>query len=426
MKISQVRVIAGVLALLVIIPTSIYPQSTPPPPPTQGATVFAPEQLDQLLAPIALYPDPLLGQILMAATYPLEVVQAERWVMDPNNAALTGDALTAALQNQDWDPSVKSLIPFPQILQMMNDRLDWMQQLGDAFLGQQAQVMDSVQRLRSRAQAAGTLASNAQQTVTPQGQIIVVEPANPGVIYVPVYDPTVVYGVWPYPDYPPVYFPPPPDYDFGSALVSTIGFGIGVAIVQSLWGWDDWDWRHHRVHIDVDRFNRINGNRPRLKADTWVHDPYHRRGVAYRDPQVRAQFGKHQPGAPEARRDFRGYDHGTDAAQPVTRPGAGAPRGPTTRAPQPVEPNRPTAREQQSNGARGAREMPARPTVQRTPPPAFEGYARGAEVRAHADRGRTSRQAIPRASVTPRNVTRTRDNPSPGSSGQQRGGAPRK
>ncbi len=424
MKANLVWVIAGVLALLVIIPTSIYPQSMPPPP-TQGAVVFTPEQLDQLLAPIALYPDPLLGQILMAATYPLEVVQAERWVMDPNNAALRGDALIAALQNQDWDPSVKSLLPFPQILQMMNDRLDWMQQLGDAFLGQQAQVMDSVQRLRHRAQAAGTLAPNAQQTVTPLGQAIVVEPANPGVIYVPVYDPTVVYGVWPYPDYPPVYFAPPPDYDFGSALVSTIGFGLGVVIVQSFWGWDDWDWNHHRVHIDVDRFNRISGDRPRLKADTWVHDPYHRRGVAYRDPQTRAQFGKHQPGAPDTRRDFRGYDHGADVAQPVTRPGGGTPRAPTTRELQPVAPNHPTVREPQSNGARGAREMPVRPTVQRTPPPAFEGYARGTEVRTHVDRGRASRQAIPRAGVTPRNVTRSRDALSPGSTGQQREGKPR-
>lgn len=423
MKASLVRLIAGVFALLVIIPTSVYPQSTPPPP-TQGAPVFTPEQLDQLLAPVALYPDPLLGQILMAATYPLEVVQAERWVTDPNHAALTGDALTATLQSQDWDPSVKSLVPFPQILQMMNDRLDWMQQLGDAFLGQQAQVMDSVQRLRRQALAAGTLVSNAQQTVTAQGDVIVVEPANPGVIYVPVYNPTVVYGVWPYPDYPPVYFPPPPDYDFGSALASTIGFGLGVVIVQSFWGWDDCDWHHHRIDIDVDRFNRINSNRPRIRAGTWAHDPYHRRGVAYRNPQVRAQFGKHQPGAPDARRDFRGYDRGTEGTQPVMRPGVGTPRGPTTRGPQPAQPYRPAVHEQRTNGISGA-QTPARPTVQRPLPPAFEGYARGSEVRAHADRGRASRQTVPRANVAPRNAPRTRGTRSPGSTGQQRGDKPR-
>jgi hypothetical protein len=144
----------------------------------------------------------------MASTYPLEVVEAARWVEDPNNARLKGDQLAAALQGKDWDPSVKSLAPFPQILRMMDDRLDWMQKLGDAFLAQQNEVMDSVQRLRRQAEEAGTLQSSPQQTVTTQDQTITVEPANPNVVYVPIYDPTVVYGAWPYPDYPPYYFPP--------------------------------------------------------------------------------------------------------------------------------------------------------------------------------------------------------------------------
>ena len=141
------------------VPIQLAQQSNPAP-------TYAAPQLDQLLAPIALYPDPLLAQILMAATYPLEVVEAARWVQDPNNARLRGDQLDAALQPQDWDPSVKSLVPFPQILQMMNSKLDWTQALGNAFLAQQADVMDSVQRLRAQAQAAGTLQSSPDRKST--------------------------------------------------------------------------------------------------------------------------------------------------------------------------------------------------------------------------------------------------------------------
>ena len=207
MKASLIRLIMGILAFAAIAPASLDAQTSAPP--AQAAPLYTAAQLDQLLAPVALYPDQLLGQILMASTYPLEVVEAARWVEDPNNARLKGDQLAAALQDKDWDPSVKSLAPFPQILRMMDDRLDWMQKLGDAFLAQQNEVMDSVQRLRRQAEEAGTLQSSPQQTVTTQDQTITVEPANPNVVYVPVYDPTVVYGAWPYPDLPPYYFPPP-------------------------------------------------------------------------------------------------------------------------------------------------------------------------------------------------------------------------
>ena len=145
MKASLIRLIMGILALAAIAPASLDAQTSAPP--AQAAPLYTAAQLDQLLAPVALYPDQLLGQILMASTYPLEVVEAARWVEDPNNARLKGDQLAAALQDKDWDPSVKSLVPFPQILRMMDDRLDWMQNLGDAFLAQQNEVMDSVQRL---------------------------------------------------------------------------------------------------------------------------------------------------------------------------------------------------------------------------------------------------------------------------------------
>ncbi len=262
-------------------PVQLAQQSNPAP-------TYAAQQLDQLLAPIALYPDPLLAQILMAATYPLEIVEAARWVQDPNNARLRGDQLDAALQPQDWDPSVKSLVPFPQILQMMNSKLDWTQALGNAFLAQQADVMDSVQRLRAQAQAAGTLQSGPQETVSTQGQTIVIEPASPELVYVPYYDPRLVYGAWGYPDYPPIYFPPPPNYAYVAG--PRIFFGVGFGIIGVLWGWDRWDWGRHDIYIDPDRYNRINNyaivhdNRPRYTANTWQHDPAHRRGVPYSDP----------------------------------------------------------------------------------------------------------------------------------------------
>ena len=244
MKASLIGLIMVILALAAIAPASLDAQASVPP--AQSAPIYTAAQLDQLLAPVALHPDQLLGQILMASTYPLEVVEAARWVEDPNNARLKGDQLAAALQGKDWDPSVKSLAPFPQILRMMDDRLDWMQKLGDAFLAQQNEVMDSVQRLRRQAEEAGTLQSSPQQTVTTQDQTITVEPANPNVVYVPVYDPTVVYGAWPYPDYPPYYFPPsgfvfgPPVWPgFWWGPVIDIGFvapGGGTILIGTITG----------------------------------------------------------------------------------------------------------------------------------------------------------------------------------------------
>src|SRR6516165_1669322 len=178
---------------------------TPPaaaqPPEQPAASLFKPEELDQILAPIALYPDELIVQILTAATYPLEIVMAARWVADPKNAALNGDALEQALQAQSWDPSVKSLVPFPDVLKMMSDKLEWTQKLGDAFLAQQQDCFASIQRLRQRAQSAGKLTSTKQQTVSTQGPAIVIAPADQEVVYVPAYDPDVAYGTWPYPDY---------------------------------------------------------------------------------------------------------------------------------------------------------------------------------------------------------------------------------
>src|SRR5215470_15942753 len=171
----------------------------------QSSKPFTPEQLDQMLAPIALYPDALLAQMLMAATYPLEIVEAARW--SQAHPTLNGDAAVTAVKDMSWDVSVKSLTAFPQTLAMMNDKLDWTQRLGDAMIGQQKDVAESIQRLRAKAQAAGNLKSTPQQKVSTQAapsggsSAIVIEPTNPELIYVPYYNPTVVYGPWPYPAY---------------------------------------------------------------------------------------------------------------------------------------------------------------------------------------------------------------------------------
>lgn len=248
------------------------------------------EQLDQLLAPIALYPDDLLTSVLVASTYPLEVVQAARWRKDPANAKLSGDALTKALESKDWDPSVKSLVQFPDVLQQMSDQLEWTQKLGDAFLAQQDEVMDQIQSLRAKAAEAGNLKSNEQQKVTKQSgsgsePIYVIQPANPEVVYVPVYEPTVVYGSWSYPSYPPYYWPPP-----GAALVNGFFWGAGIAIANEIWDWGDCDWGHHDIDIDVNKWNNINVNRDQIKAGKWEHNPAHRGAVPYKNKEVRDKY----------------------------------------------------------------------------------------------------------------------------------------
>jgi Protein of unknown function (DUF3300) len=198
------------LALLLVLSVAFTPiafaQNDPPP----HQPVFLQQELDQMLAPIALYPDALLSQILMASTYPLEVVEAARW--SRANPGLTGDDAVRAVQEYGWDPSVKSLLAFAQVLSTMDDKLEWAERLGEAFLNQQSQVMDTVQNLRQRAYAGGNLASTDQLRVSNEGQTIVVEPANAEVVYVPYYDPMAVYGSWSWPAYPPVYWAPWPGY----------------------------------------------------------------------------------------------------------------------------------------------------------------------------------------------------------------------
>lgn len=250
-------------------------------------------QLDQIMAPIALYPDALLSQVLMAATYPADVAAAAQW--SKSHPELSGDAGARAVDSEAWDPSVKSLAAFPSVLDMMGRQPQWVQSVGDAFLAQPDEVMDAVQRLRRQAQAAGSLKTTEQQKVATEGSgpttIVQIQPANPQVVYVPTYNPAVVYGVWPYPAYPPAYYPPPPGSVFASAVVAGIGFGIGVAAIDALWG--DCNWHTHDVDINVNRFNNINVNNRidanRTRVD-WQHNPANRGNVPYNNAAVRSRF----------------------------------------------------------------------------------------------------------------------------------------
>lgn len=211
-------------------------------------------QLEQLLAPIALYPDALLAQILMAATYPIEVVQAAQW--RKSNPAPQGKALEDALVAQHWDASVKSLTAFPPVLEMMNERIAWTQQLGDTLLSDQKRLLEAVQSLRRKANAQGRLETNNQQAVfAEEGEAdpyLRIEPADPEVLYVPAYDPTYAYGPWPYPDYPPHYYYPP-GHDPGSAFWT---FTAGIIIGSALWG--DCDWNGGGLHVEHHRYNQFS------------------------------------------------------------------------------------------------------------------------------------------------------------------------
>ena len=289
-----------------------------------------PEEIEQLVAPIALYPDSLLSQIFMASTYPLEVVEASRWAKQNQN--LKGDALAQALEKQDWDPSVRSLVNFPDVLSKMSDKLDWTQKLGDAFLSQQKEVMDAVQRLRAKAQAAGNLQTTEQQKVIVEEKVIKIESPSPQVVYVPTYNPTVVYGAWPYPAYPP-YPWYPPGYAFGASMLA---FGTGVAL-GAAWGyaWGGCNWGRGDVDVNINRNtnfnNTINRNNFSQKVGQggqgqWQHDPSHRKGVGYRDNNTAQKFNRGSDAqAAKAREDFRGRAEG--GRQELARQGGPGDRG---------------------------------------------------------------------------------------------------
>jgi Protein of unknown function (DUF3300) len=291
--------------------------AAPPPPRAHGseadAPLFKPGQLEQIVAPIALYPDALVAHIMMASTYPLEVIQAARLMKA--NPSLRDAALDEELQKYDWDDSVKALVRFPQVLEMMDSQLEWMQKLGDAVLAQQKDTMAAIQRLRARALRAGTLKSNEQQKVivdgTPPQTIIRIEPVNPEIVYVPTYDPMITYGDWPYPAYPPYsYYPPyyPVGYD-------GITFGFGMLVGGAIWG--TCNWRHGIIFVHVDHHNHFHrnvnrgvkvnplvvdrGSGPRGRA-VWQHNPEHRRGALGRDLAIQWKLDRAGGGATTASR----------------------------------------------------------------------------------------------------------------------------
>ena len=306
MKRPLIKSLAVFLALLLGAPLGVLAQSG------GEQKTFKQEELDQMIAPIALYPDSLLTQILMASTYPLEVVQADRWAKQ--NKDTKGDALTKALEAQPWDPSVKSLVNFPQVLAMMSEKLDWTTKLGDAFLAQQKDVMDTTQKLRKKAQAEGNLKTTKEQVVKVEKEVIIIEPANPQVVYVPTYSTTVVYGTWPYPAYPPYpYYPP--GYAPGAGLFA---FGAGVA-VGAAWGyaWGHANWEGGDVNVNVNQNQNINNNIDRSKEQnkatrgeggkgSWQHNPEHRKGVSYKDQGTADKFGKGGPKDAQSRESSRG------------------------------------------------------------------------------------------------------------------------
>jgi hypothetical protein len=328
-------------------------------PPAEGNPTFSQQELDQMLAPIALYPDSLLSQILMAATYPLEVVEAARW--SSANPTFKGDAAVQAVDSQNWDPSIKSLAAFPQVLQTLDQNIQWTERLGDAFLAQQSQVMDTVQKLRQKAQETGNLSSNSQIQVTQSDDSIEVAAAYPDVVYVPYYDPAVVYGSWWWPDYPPVFWAPWAGYGWNGGFAWGIGIGIGADFF-----FGSWDWRNHRVY-GHDQRHSDDGH-------PWQHDPGHRHGVPYRDAPLNRQFGR-VAATPASRAEFRGHELLVNSR--LGESGNRFPTEPVRRAPPP------------ETGGR----MPPRSVSQPYVEPrahAFENVGRGADVRSFSERGHAS------------------------------------
>jgi hypothetical protein len=317
----RMSVILVSMALSVSIPPSGVAEEVPTADTQQQ--LLDQGELDQLVAPIALYPDALVAQVLMASTYPLEIVQADRWAK--TNKTLKGDKLDDALTKQDWDASVKALVATPTVLAMMNGDLDWTEKLGDAVLAQQADVMDAIQRLRTLAQANGKLATTEQQTVTVTQEadkpVIVIAPTSPEIVYVPYYEPAVVYGAWPYPAYPPYYFPPAPGYIVGGALARGIAWGTGFAIGNAIWD-NHCDWSYGNIRVDIDRNVNINVNRNNVNVGNWQHNSYHRRGVSYNNKQVQNKFAKADVRSGNRKLDYRGRG-GEQVLKPGNKPGTG-------------------------------------------------------------------------------------------------------
>ncbi len=395
-------VVIWFLVLFMAVPPELFAQNA------GGKPIFRQEELDQMLAPIALYPDPLLTQMLMASTYPLEIVQADRWA--ERHKDLKGDALAKALEKQPWDPSVKSLVNFPQVLQMMSNKLEETQKLGDAFLAQQQEVMATIQKLRAKAAAEGNLKTNKEQVVTVEKQIIIIQPASPTVIYVPAYNPTVVYGVWAYPAYPPYpYYPP--GYVTGAYFAT--GVAVGVA-----WGyaWGNANWRGGTVNYNYNQNININNNINRQNyartlpahggQGNWQHDVNHRRGVSYRDEKTAEKFNRGAGGeAAKSREAFRG--RAETGRQDLSRGGADQFKGRQDtgqrgsagqEAKQNVSRGSAGQAKQKVSGGTAGQAKQNVSTGNANRGGAFSGMDRGSSAKDLSSRGQTSRESMSRGS----------------------------
>src|SRR6185437_15295185 len=288
-------------ALLIPGDVTALAQTQPAAAPTQQAAPKVPaDQLDSLVAPVALYPDPLLAQVLVASTYPLEIVQLQQWLL--KHPGLKDQALVTAVEKEDWDPSIQAMAALPDVVKRMAEDIKWTTDLGNAFLAQQSDVMDAVQRMRKKAQGTGNLKSSEQQKVETKvvesKQVIVIEQADPQVVYVPSYNPVVVYGAPVYP-YPPIYYPPPGYYAAGMA----ISFGIGIAM-GAAWG-GGWGrgcgWGgNNNITINSNNNggnrNRVSnlpaggGNRGGGAGNNWQHNPQHRGGAPYGNRETAQRF----------------------------------------------------------------------------------------------------------------------------------------
>ena len=395
------RVIWSMLGVVLIAGATLSAEQAAAPKPQ--AQPFKPEELEQIVAPIALYPDSLLAQVFMASTYPLEIVQAARWAKD--HPDVKGDAVSKAVEKETWDASVKSLIAFPDVLTMMNEKLEWTQKLGDAFLAQQKEVMDAVQRLRTKAKEAGNLKSGKEQTVktetapagAPAPQIIIIESKDPEVVYVPTYNPTVVYGAWPYPAYPPYYYYPP-HYAPGAAFFS---FSVGVVVGGAIWG--NCNWGGNDIDIDVNRYNNFNRNefnRNEINNGKWKHDSNHRQGVGYRDSATQQKYNRGSSReSVQSREDFRGRaDQGRDQMSREglsqrdasgTRDLSGSGSGSGYRDLGGTSGSRDASASQRDLGSASTRDMSSSSRSS----DAFKNVDRGSSTRQYSSRGSSSRGA---------------------------------
>jgi hypothetical protein len=295
----QFFAIVCAIALLSGDQTAFAREASPQSPaPEEQAARIPSEQLDSLVAPIALYPDPLLSQTLVASTYPLEIIQLQQWL--EKNKNLKDQALADAVKKQDWDPSIQAMAALPDVVKQMADNIKWTTDLGNAFLAQQGDVMDAVQRMRKKAMDGGNLKSSEQQKVETKvvesHQVIVIEQANPEVVYVPSYNPTVVYGALAYP-YPPIAYPPPGYYAAGMA----ISFGVGIAM-GAAWGGGGWGYNcgwggNNNININYNNNFVRNSNRQSVsnrtggRNGTWQHNPQHRGGAPYSHAATAKRFG---------------------------------------------------------------------------------------------------------------------------------------